>query len=284
MPTQSLDHLILFLPADASTNLPSVPNLIDSNFTLTPGGFHADGATSNTLILLKDGCYIELISFVDTDKAPSHWWGPDPEFVGWKDWCLTNSLSPSSNHEKVKQSHSAPVHGGRKRADGVDVKWAVTFPAGDLGGQSVRGRIPFFCHDETERNVRVPLDDAKTSHACGALGVKELSVVFKNKELLEETRRVYAAILDEDGKAEGDEVRFQLGQVKEVEEVGGATIVLRLPRDSWEKTRVERRGFVYGDVVLGARGTENKVLGARERFDAGGVSGEDVGGLWVEYL
>ncbi|KAK3210268.1 hypothetical protein GRF29_44g2114707 [Pseudopithomyces chartarum] len=138
-PKNALDHLILFLPADPSTNLPKIPDFISNNFTLTPGGTHADGLTSNTLILLRDGCYIELISFAPSapsESIASHWWSYFEKHPGWADWCLTNSLTPEANHALVSQSHQEPRHGGRKRADGVDVKWAVTFPRGEHGGQA----------------------------------------------------------------------------------------------------------------------------------------------------
>ena len=88
---------------------------------------------------MRDGCYIELISFVPSAPTPSvssHWWGPFAQNPGWADWCLTNGLSPEENHARVSQSHQEPRHGGRKRADGVDVKWAVTFPKGENGGQA----------------------------------------------------------------------------------------------------------------------------------------------------
>lgn len=51
-PKNSLDHLILFLPVDAETNLPKIPSFISDNFTLTPGGIHADGLTSSMLTSL----------------------------------------------------------------------------------------------------------------------------------------------------------------------------------------------------------------------------------------
>jgi hypothetical protein len=281
-PTQSLDHLILFVPLDPDTKLPKLPPLFEKNFTLTPGGFHADGATSNTLILLADGCYIELISFVDATKAPSHWWGPDAKFIGWKDWCLTNSKSPEENYDDVKGTHREPIHGGRKRADGVDVKWAVTFPKGDNGGQDIRGRIPFFCHDITARNIRVPLSVESTGHPCGVLGVKQLTIVVKDQSLLDETRRAYASILGNEGSAQGDEIHFQAERVCDVEGLeGGAEIVLRLPRDDEEDEAATKTGFWYGDVILNAKASADKSRGERERLDGGD---DDVRGLWAEYF
>lgn len=282
-PTQSLDHLILFVPVNPDTKLPQLPPFFEKNFTLTPGGFHADGATSNVLILLADGCYIELISFVDSAKAPSHWWGPDDNFIGWKDWCLTNSKSPEENFQDIKATHDEPIRGGRKRADGVDVKWAVTFPKGEKRGQDVRGKIPSFCHDITERKVRVPLSAEKTDHPCGARGVRQITVVVKDKELLEETSKIYSTILGVD-RASGDkEVSFPVGRVCGVEGLDdGSRIVLRLPKNSTESEATNNSsGFWYGNVVLAAKASAGKAAGACERLDDGQDS---VRGLWVEYV
>jgi len=281
-PTQSLDHLILFLPANPDNQLPQLPAFFEENFTLTPGGFHADGATSNTLILLADGCYIELISFVDASKAASHWWGPQADFLGWKDWCLTNSKSPQDNYDSVKESHVEPVRGGRKRADGVEVKWAVTFPNGEKGGQDVRGRIPFFCHDTTPRDVRVPLSPERTAHPCGALGVQELTIIVKDRALLDETRRAYTTILGDEMIQRGDEVYFQVGRVCDVEGLGSSPrVVLRLPKDKQEFEATMKTEFLYGDVVLGASAGADKRLAMRKRLDGGG---DDVKGVWIEYV
>ena len=284
-PRQALDHLILFVPADPSTQLPRVPAYFSDNFTLTPGGFHADGATSNVLILLADGCYIELISFLPAapeSLVSNHWWGPSSTFTGWKDWCLTNSLDPSKNYEQVKESHGEPIKGGRKRADGVEVRWSVTFPKGDKGGQNIRGRIPFFCHDGTEKFLREPLDGEKTKHACGAVGVKELTVIVKDQALMDETKKIYEAILGQVGKQGTDGVRFPLARVQEVEELErGAEVLLRLPEDEEEKQCVAEQGFWYGNVVLCKKAETGNADKTKKRLDVG--QGDDgVGGLWIE--
>jgi hypothetical protein len=230
----------------------------------------------------SDGCYIELISFVDATKADAHWWGPEASFVGWKDWCLTNSQSPEKSYDGVRETHVEPIQGGRKRADGVDVKWAVTFPKGEKGGQDIRGRIPFFCHDITERSVRVPLSKEKTTHPCGALGVRQLTIIVRDRRLLQETKAAYVSILGDEGLQRGDESYFRLKRVCEVDALEtGSTIVLRLPKDRKETEASLKTGFSYGDLVLGIEAGANKRLGSRERLDG---SDEDVGGLWVEYV
>ncbi|KAF3006537.1 hypothetical protein E8E13_005729 [Curvularia kusanoi] len=284
--TQSLDHLILFLPVDPSTSLPKVPSFFEKNFTLTPGGTHADGLTSNTLILLADGCYIELISFIDPKKdVSSHWWASGVQKTGWIDWCLTNSQSPGASWKAIggeNGSHGEPINGGRKRADGVDVKWAVTFPKGEHGGQASRGRVPFFCHDITERQVRVPLSEEKTSHPSGILGVKELTVIVQDKQSLKETEEVYAKLFGKDGVRKGDEVHFLASRVKDLPDLDeGARVVLRLPKDKDEFQKLERTGHWYGDVVLAAPAGQGKTLGSRDRLDVGEGG---VQGVWVEYV
>jgi hypothetical protein len=87
----------------------------------------------------------------------------------------------------VEEGYSEPIKGGRKRADGVDVAWVVTLPQGKKGGQGIRGKVPFFCHDITPYDVRVPLDKARITHPCGALGIRQLSIIVRDQAILNET-------------------------------------------------------------------------------------------------
>lgn len=183
----------------------------------------------------------------------------------------------------MQKTHQPPIHGGRKRADGVDVKWAVTFPKGENGGQESRGRLPFFCHDVTERGVRVPLNEEKTKHACGALGVRSLEVVVPDGEGMVATREGFAALLGEPVKEDVGHAEFGTERVVRVEELGGkhegARVYLRLPEEG-EKEKVEDRGFWYGNVVLEAKAREGKPAGTKERLDG---NGSDLRGLWIVY-
>ncbi|KAF2020983.1 hypothetical protein BU24DRAFT_469740 [Aaosphaeria arxii CBS 175.79] len=287
MASPSLDHLVLFLPHSPSTDFPVIPSSLSNAFTLTPGGHHADGLTSNTLIILADGCYIELITFLPqpstSTAVQTHWWGgPPPTSLGWKDWCLTSTDSPSANHARIASSHAAPIKGGRKRPDGKEVKWAVTFPEGENGGQGSRGRVPFWCHDETERGLRVPGEEERVRHASGVLGVEGLSVVVGGgEEGLEALKRVYEGVLGVEGRKGDGEVVFEVGRVIDVEGLSkGPRIVIKLPRSEEEVKRVEEKGFWFGDVVLAAK-KEGKAAGTVERVD---MEEDGIRGIWIKYI
>lgn len=63
-------------------------------------------------------------------------------------------------------SYSDPQEGGRLTPDGKELKWRVTFPTG-----SQRGSVPFWCHDLTPRQRRVPITPEATTHPSGAVGI-----------------------------------------------------------------------------------------------------------------
>ena len=196
----SSSHIIILVPYEFLT---SPPSWLTSAFTLSPGGRHADNRTENRLILLADGSYIELIAFINDDPAlrEGHWWVsgnkriqsplhrqveptllllPQDKPYGIVDWALTSTdeeepdVKAINSRLEKKDSparYAEPVAGGRTRSDGVDLKWKVTFPTG-----VERGVVPFWCHDVTEREKRVPISPEATRHASGALGVAGVRV------------------------------------------------------------------------------------------------------------
>ncbi|PSN75565.1 hypothetical protein BS50DRAFT_43183 [Corynespora cassiicola Philippines] len=280
-----LDHLVLFLPT-AADEFPAVPPFISENFVLTLGGKHAHGVTSNTLILLRDGSYIELISFVGTPEGiANHYWGPDATRKGWTDWSVTASDGPDDKFEelvKLQLPYQAPRKGGRKRADGMDVHWAVIWPEGETGGQSVRGKIPFWCLDETPRISRVPVTEKNVVHPSGVLGVKSLTVVIRDQQEFRATIHVYERLFGEASSKKGGEALFEVDRICHVNGLESrTTVVLRTPRNEEELERTKERGFWYGDVTLSAI-KEGKRTGERLRIDAHGLG--DMGGFWVEYV
>ncbi|PVH99530.1 hypothetical protein DM02DRAFT_729113 [Periconia macrospinosa] len=318
-PQPQLDHLILFVPPSPSNpSTPHIPPSLSKNFTLTPGGVHADGLTANTLVLLADGCYIEIICFVGPpttspendekekereQKIKTHWWGGSAALTptgkeGWTDWCLTTppTTSATQNYEHISHTTSRydpPRAGSRLRPDGVEVKWEVTFPKGDNGGQNVRGAAPFWCHDVGERGIRVPIFDDEEGgkgvrHPSGVTGVKEFTVLVGAEGVLEDFGALYRGLFGE-GEVVGEGVGFRLGRVRGVGvdgEGSGAKVLLRVARTEEEKRRCEERSFWFGDVVFAAvaeEGVEGREKGTRVRLDEEGGEA-DLGGLWVEYV
>ncbi|KXT11565.1 hypothetical protein AC579_10337 [Pseudocercospora musae] len=202
-----LDHVILLLPYK---DIVDPPAWVTDNFTVSPGGRHADNKTENKLVLFKDGTYLELIAFIndDPEKRKGHWWD---KAYGVVDFALTTEDEEFGELGGIKDrlsrtdtgiSYTNPKAGGRERPDGVELQWRVTFPTG-----TDRGSLPFWCHDVTPRHRRVPLSDAATSHPSGTLGMSGVVLAEAEQSLIS---RATAAILDhevnKDGRYEVDVV------------------------------------------------------------------------------
>lgn len=211
----NIDHIIVLL---SHADLQDLPQWLSSNFTISPGGKHAGGRTENKLIAFRDGSYLELISFINDDPAKrrGHWWGSHtPGFI---DWALTSD-TPEDAVAAAKRvievdtaldvRYAAPIDGGRTRPDGQEVKWKVTFPE-----NARRGEMPFWCHDVTARDVRVPEGDAATSHPCGAVGIAQVTLSAP-PEKEGDYRKLYDAALG----------------MKGVEEYGAASWEILAPKD-----------------------------------------------------
>lgn len=279
-----LDHIIFLLPY---TSLLSLPDYFTDNFTITPGGRHAHNETENKLICFADGSYIELIAFINDDPKlkEGHWWGKKKP--GVIDFAFTHSDGDAAVHfseleerlekldTRLRIIYQKPVKGGRKRPDGVDVKWEVTFPvvrdedSGEEGYQ--RGELPFWCHDVTPREVRVPFSKESTTHPCGSTGVSELHI-FVPDARVEVLLKAYEAILG--AKKEGDTI--EVASLRTVEGRNGTKFVVSKPREKWQREAMEARGgYLIAGLGLGARKGEKET-----RIDGG--DGEfGVGGLFV---
>ncbi|KAL1634639.1 hypothetical protein SLS58_010581 [Diplodia intermedia] len=207
-PSVQLDHIIILLP---HRDLLNPPAWVTSNFTLSPGGRHADGKTENKLIVFQDGTYIELIAFIDDHPAnkDGHWWG-DKRY-GVIDWALTSPdvqdvgrVAARLDEWRSKQQDGAmaafayaqPRRGGRRKPDGQEIAWFVTFPEGTR-----RGLAPFWCHDVTARELRVSASAQGLRHPCGALGI---SNIFVHTPDIARLHGAYDAILAHPGNPTKD--------------------------------------------------------------------------------
>ncbi|KAJ5584214.1 uncharacterized protein N7459_004014 [Penicillium hispanicum] len=198
-----LDHIVILVSHDTLLGL---SDRISHLFTLAPGGTHADGRTTNKLILLPDGVYLEFIAFfdhIDPESRKQHRWGSLPE-GSIVDWALT--LPPSSDFAPIEQRvqdaqasvfYEHPVPGGRTKEDGTELKWKISAPFESTGSLLLPGRLPFWCLDETPRDQRVPYTAQPhlTQHPSGVQAVSAVSVAVPN-HLVADLARVYSVLGD----------------------------------------------------------------------------------------
>lgn len=179
--TPLLDHIVILLPIE---ELRSLPPWLTDNFTISPGGTHADGRTENVLILLSDGVYLELIAFTESTSPKArarHRWGS--ESYGIIDYALTvDSDNLDEDYAQLVKNWkeagvndtfyaSSLVDGGRTRPDGEVLKWKIAAP-----DQDNTGLANFWCLDVTPRRLRVPITMAATTHPSGVIGVQSVTI------------------------------------------------------------------------------------------------------------
>ncbi|KAJ6620369.1 glyoxalase-like domain-containing protein [Mycena sp. CBHHK59/15] len=171
MSTKTLDHIVHLTPP--GTVEETSQQFRKLGFKVIDGGVHADGLTANSLVVLGDNVYIELIS-----KRESHKWAA--KSPGWIDYAFLGNGSmkaPDRISDIVNDrrgSSDRPLYldevaGGRTRPDGEVLKWVITSPA------EANSVLPFFCGDVTDRHLRVPTEPASNCrHPCGALGIAHI--------------------------------------------------------------------------------------------------------------
>ncbi|KAH8819412.1 glyoxalase-like domain-containing protein [Xylogone sp. PMI_703] len=274
--TACLDHIIILVPYKDIVNPPA---WLTKDFSVTPGGVHADGKTANKLITFQDGAYLELIAFVNDDprNKEGHWWGQ--KNLGIIDFAFTTDEDAGTHYEKLSKrlagsegsaSYAPPKAGGRKRDDGQELKWEVTFP-----NDVKRGQLPFFCHDVTSRKLRVPSAPENVEHPSKTYGVKSLTIILPKDRFIELVKS-YPAILNIDDSAQiPNVVAFPVSNVNPVKDRPQSTIYIRYPGDGEDELRklVAEQGVVLTDLVLG--GFESH---SRRKLDAQ----NELGGVFLE--
>ncbi|KAI0293343.1 glyoxalase-like domain-containing protein [Multifurca ochricompacta] len=192
--TRALDHIVHLTPPETIHD--TAQQFRQLGFYVIAGGTHADGLTANSLIIFPDGPYLELISFTHPeshyppsspfhDARRSHPWAN--KGFGWVAYSFlgaphaTPTLSAILNgrlQEVGSGTRYAPeVAGGRRRPDGVELKWEITAPA-RWAEKEGGTRLPFFCGDVTPRELRVPTRPRSiTVHPNGAQGIAFLCVL-----------------------------------------------------------------------------------------------------------
>lgn len=215
-----LDHIVVLVPYSF---VESPPAWFSELFVSYPGGRHADGVTENTLVLLSDGSYIEFIAFVpgaDPRGREGHRWGREEE-GSVIDWALTLPGGEGLDEKArafdklrglVRDTHTGIeygdlIPGGRHRPDGRLLRWAVAGAYEGRAGELERlepGKLPFWCLDDTERDLRVPyLQDGVARHPAGVVGVAAVSVSPGAPDDTGGLGMVYDVLLGRDERGDG---------------------------------------------------------------------------------
>lgn len=167
-----IDHLVI-ISADLEK---AIADAGQAGFTVVAGGTHKDGNTHNALVAFKDGSYIELIAPTSGIEGKSHRWFPRlAKGEGLVDLCLASDdlEADTARIREHGRHYSDPVENGRKRLDGVELRWKGSMPPGEAGESD----WPFLIEDVTPRENRVSTDPAETTHENGALGIAGVTIL-----------------------------------------------------------------------------------------------------------
>jgi Glyoxalase-like domain len=128
------------------------------------GGRHSNGITEMALSSFADGSYLELIAPVAGADPSPHYWGAFMKAnAGPCAWAVrsanlasdTARLSSNAHNAFAVRSAAAGIaveveKAGRRRADGVELKWATA----RIGPPPQGSFFPFMIADETPRDLR----------------------------------------------------------------------------------------------------------------------------------
>ncbi|KAF8264651.1 peptidase S8/S53 domain-containing protein [Lactarius quietus] len=192
--TRTLDHIVHLTPP--GTIHETAEQFRELGFNVISGGTHAGGLTANSLVIMPDGTYLELISFTHPEShyppsSPSHDTRRNHPWAnkanGWLAFAFLGSPHAAPPISTILNTrlqaagsdtrYGPEVPGGRTRPDGVEIKWEVTTPTRweEKKGAS---RLPFFCGDVTPRELRVPTrPESITEHPNTAQSIAHLRVL-----------------------------------------------------------------------------------------------------------
>ena len=119
------------------------------------GGAHSNGISEMALSSFKDGSYLELIAPVaGTDPSPHYWGAFMKANAGPCAWAIRGE-APARLERSAADLKAAGVaveteKAGRKRADGIELKWETA----RIGPPPQGSFFPFMIADQTPRDVR----------------------------------------------------------------------------------------------------------------------------------
>ncbi|CAE6415168.1 unnamed protein product [Rhizoctonia solani] len=193
--TNILDHILHLSPPGKLSE--AITHWEQLGFKVIPGGTHDTGLSSNALVPLADGVYIELIALekptAEPPESESWWANKRPGWITWVCLGLEDHIDEIiAKREKEFNSgveYQKGYDGGRKgENDGRQLRWRVTRRQYGLD------IVPFFCLDLTPRDWRVPAADLDT-HANTAVGIAYFHLMVPQAQL-DQARVQLSVVLD----------------------------------------------------------------------------------------
>ena len=147
------------------------------------------------------------MAFIHDDPVKAAGHGLDKEF-GVVDFALTtrrpfdhDDLQGRLQQSGTNISYAEPTFEGKQLPDGSDVQWQIIFPQG-----IERGAVPFWCHDVSPRDFRVPGTEGTTQHPCGAMGVAGIFIEIRKAEF-DRVQTALAIVTESDAES----ISFEVG-------------------------------------------------------------------------
>ncbi|KAJ7577467.1 glyoxalase-like domain-containing protein [Mycena floridula] len=238
--TSCLDHVV-HLSAPGTLQKTS-QHFRDLGFLVVTGGVHADGLTENSLIILPDYAYIELLAFTkpadsyppDSPRHTHRWAKKQP---GWIDYAflgngsLENRVSDAINQRASADGsgtrYQSEQPGGRTKPDGKILKWLISAPE-----SAPTGILPFFCGDVHGRSGREDRVGTIQPHPSLAQGISHVRILVSPNDIEAFSRQVTCVV----GSQAKHDVSWNLHTVR-----GSASSLLDfgVPKDEKERKFLE---------------------------------------------
>ena len=204
------------------------------------GGPHANHATEMALASFPDGSYLELIAVQAKADPAAVAANPWSKFLASGGEPCAWAVRPADMNAEVQRLHAAlPIRNGRRRPDGVELKWE-TAQVGPGNGTF----LPFLIHDFTPRELRAyPAGKPLVTNFTGI--VKVFLAVKDIDEAIEKYRSAYS--LPAPHRQDDPAFGAKLASFPET------PVVLATPLDaqSWLAKRLDKFGEAPCAFVLG---------------------------------
>jgi hypothetical protein len=175
-----LDRIVILVHHETLIN---PPKWITDNFTLTPCASGTENKTEVRMICLADGTYIKLVALLHDDPSDGLGLVPQDQEYGIIAFSLTSTDGAEENFARLESKlagdasglkYNRPLQKRCKQEDGTDLKWEITSP--DIVNGYYPGGLPFFCHDITDRSLRVSNSPSDITHPTLVYGITHLSL------------------------------------------------------------------------------------------------------------